>query len=133
MNNEEKILDLLTKLTEKVDNVDGRLDRVEAAQAEMQATQAKQGEQLTRLEGKVEKLESNQAEMQETLTRVAVTQEGVVLPRIQMLFDGHNELKRELDTLATKEQVEELAADVDVIKTVVTRHSGEISKLKKAQ
>ena len=50
-----------------------------------------------------------------------------------MLFDGHSELKRELDTLATKEQVEELAADVDVIKTVVTRHSGDINKLKKAQ
>ena len=105
MNNEEKILMLLEGLT---------------------ATVAKQGEQLAK---QGERLE----EMQETLTRVAVTQEGVVLPRIQMLFDGHSELKRELDTLATKEQVEELAADVDVIKTVVTRHSGDINKLKKAQ
>lgn len=112
MNNEDKILDLLGEVI-------GRLDRMEGSQAEMQATQAKQGEQI--------------AEMQETLTRVAVTQEGVVLPRIQMLFDGHNELKRELDTLATKEQAEELAADVDVIKKVVTRHSGDINKLKKAQ
>lgn len=112
MNNEEKILDLLGQII-------GRMDRLEGSQAEMQAAQAKQGEQI--------------AEMQETLTRVAVTQEGVVLPRIQMLFDGHNELKRELDTLATKEQVEELAADMDVIKKVVTRHSGDINKLKKAQ
>ena len=83
MNNEEKILMLLEGLT---------------------ATVAKQGEQLAK---QGERLE----EMQETLTRVAVTQEGVVLPRIQMLFDGHSELKRELDTLATKEQVEELSAD----------------------
>ena len=89
-----------------------RLDRLEA-------TQAQHGERLE--------------EMQETLTRVAVTQEGVVLPRIQMLFDGHSELKRELDTLATKEQVEELSADVSVIKDVVSRHSVDIGKLKRAQ
>lgn len=105
MDNEEKILMLLEGLT---------------------ATVAKQGEQLAK---QGERLE----EMQETLTRVAVTQEGVVLPRIQMLFDGHSELKRELDTLATKEQVEELSADVSVIKDVVSRHSVDIGKLKRAQ
>jgi chromosome segregation ATPase len=126
MDNEEKILAILTAMQSEmgamrsemgtmrseIGQINGRLDRLEA-------TQAQHGERLE--------------EMQETLTRVAVTQEGVVLPRIQMLFDGHSELKRELDTLATKEQVEELAADVDVIKTVVTRHSGDINKLKKAQ
>ena len=126
MDNEEKILAILTAMQSEmgamrsemgtmrseIGQINGRLDRLEA-------TQAQHGERLE--------------EMQETLTRVAVTQEGVVLPRIQMLFDGHSELKRELDTLATKEQVEELAADVHVIKTVVTRHSGDINKLKKAQ
>jgi len=96
----------------EIGQINGRLDRLEA-------TQAQHGERLE--------------EMQETLTRVAVTQEGVVLPRIQMLFDGHSELKRELDTLATKEQVEELSADVSVIKDVVSRHSVDIGKLKRAQ
>ncbi len=38
-----------------------------------------------------------------------------------------------LDTLATKEQVEELSADVSVIKDVVSRHSVDIGKLKRAQ
>ena len=95
MDNEEKILAILTAMQSEmgamrsemgtmrseIGQINGRLDRLEA-------TQAQQGERLE--------------EMQETLTRVAVTQEGVVLPRIQMLFDGHSELKRELDTLATK-------------------------------
>lgn len=98
MNNEEKILEMLTSLTETV---------------------SRQGEQI--------------AEMQTTLTRVAVTQEGTVLPRLQLLYEGHSELKRKMDTLATKEQVEELAGDVDVIKEVVGRHSGDINKLKKAR
>ncbi len=126
MDNEEKILAILTAMQSEmgamrsemgtmrseIGQINGRLDRLEA-------TQAQHGERLE--------------EMQETLTRVAVTQEGVVLPRIQMLFDGHSELKRELDTLATKEQVEELSADVSVIKDVVSRHSVDIGKLKRAQ
>ena len=126
MDNEEKILAILTAMQSEmgamrsemgtmrseIGQINGRLDRLEA-------TQAQHGERLE--------------EMQETLSRVAVTQEGVVLPRIQMLFDGHSELKRELDTLATKEQVEELSADVSVIKDVVSRHSVDIGKLKRAQ
>ena len=36
-----------------------------------------------------------------------------------------------MDTLATKEQVEELAGDVDIIRSVVSRHSSDISELKK--
>lgn len=111
MNNEEKILELLEGLTKTV---------------------AQQGEQLAELsKGQVE-MRSDITEMQTTLTRVAVTQENVVLPRIQLLFDGHDELRRKMDTLATKEQVEELAGDVNAIKSVVSRHSGDISELKKA-
>lgn len=90
-------------------------------------------EMLTALTAKINRLEATQAEMQDTLTRVAVTQEGVVLPRIQLALEGHDELKRKLDTLATKEQVKELAGEVDTIKDVVSRHSSDISQLKKAQ
>ena len=61
MNNEEKILQMLTKLTGDVAGLKGDV-------AELKATQDQQGERLD--------------EMQDTLTRVAVTQEGVVLPRL---------------------------------------------------
>ncbi len=112
MNNEEKILQMLEKQGAMI--ADMRSD-------------------IRQINGRLDRLEATQAEMQETLTRVAVTQEGVVLPRIQLALEGHSELKREIGTLATKQQVEELASDVDVIKAVVTRHSSDISELKKAQ
>lgn len=105
-------MELLGKLTEKVDSMDGRLDRLETTQAEMKA-------ELT--------------EVHDIATKVAVTQEGVVLPRIQLALDGHSELKRKLETLATKEQVKALADSVDVIKDVVRQHSGDIRELKKVQ
>lgn len=112
MNNEEKILQMLEKQGAMI--ADMRSD-------------------IRQINGRLDRLEATQAEMQDTLTRVAVTQEGVVLPRIQLALEGHSELKREIATLATKEQVEELASDVSVIKTVVSSHSAEIGKLKKAQ
>ena len=95
MNNEEKILEMLTSLTTAV---------------------SKQGEQI--------------AEIQETLTRVAITQENIVLPRLDTLAEGHTHIVK---TLASKAQVEDLSDDVDVIKEVVSRHSVDIGKLKKAQ
>lgn len=112
MNNEEKILQMLEKQGAMISDM--RSD-------------------IRQINGRLDRLEATQAEMQETLTRVAVTQEGVVLPRIQLALEGHSELKREIGTLASKQQVEELASDVDVIKAVVTRHSSDISELKKAQ
>ncbi len=97
------------------------------------SNEAKILEMLTALTTKINRLEATQAEMQDTLTRVAVTQEGVVLPRIQLALEGHDELKRKLDTLATKEQVRALSSEVDTIKEVVSRHSSDISQLRKAQ
>lgn len=102
MNNEEKILEMLTSLTETV-NKHGEL-------------LAKQGEQL--------------AELQETVARVAITQENIVLPRLDTLADGHTHLVK---TLATKDQVQEIAEDVSIIKDVVKHHRAEINDLKKAQ
>lgn len=104
MNNEEKILELLEGLTRTV---------------------AQQGTQLAQ-QGELLK------ELDDRSKRTAVLLESDIAPKIQLLFDGHDELRRKMDTLATKEQVEELAGDVDIIRSVVSRHSSDISELKKA-
>ena len=104
MNNEEKILELLEGLTKTV--------------AQQGAQLAQQGEILKELDDRSK--------------RTAVLLESDIAPKIQLLFDGHDELRRKMDTLATKEQVEELAGDVDIIRSVVSRHSSDISELKKA-
>lgn len=112
MNNEEKILVMLEKLTEKV-------DKLETAQEEMRVAQ--------------EDMRGDISQMQETLTRVAVTQEGVVLPRIQLALEGHSELNRKLDTLAPKERVEVLEDRVVTLETVVKSMSKRLTALEKAQ
>lgn len=102
MNNEEKILALLE---------------------EIRATQEKHGEMLDRHD---ETLSS----LQQTVTRMAVTQENVALPKLQLLAEGHDTL---LNTLARKERVEALEDDVALLKTVIKAMSQRIENLEKAQ
>lgn len=75
-------------------------------------------------------IKSEQTEMRDLLQKVAVTQEAVVLPRLDLLAEGHQNL---LDTLAPKSRVDELAADVDTLKTVVRLLTHDVAELKKAQ
>ncbi len=113
-------------LQETVGGLQETVGGLEKAVEELKTTQAAQGKQLTRLEETVGELDARSL-------KSAVLLETDISRDIHLLYEGHSELSRKLDTLATKEQVEELAGDVDVIKTVVSRHSGDISRLKKAQ
>ena len=78
----------------------------------------------------LEEMKAEQAEMRDLLQKVSVTQEAVVLPRLDLLAEGHQNL---LDTLAPKSRVDELAADVDTLKTVVRLLTHDVAELKKAQ
>lgn len=102
MNNEEKILEMLVALTETVD---------------------RQGEQLAELKVDV-------GELRETAARVAITQEDIILPRLDTLADGHKHL---LNTLASKSRVEALEEDVSTLKSVIKSMSRRLAALEKAQ
>lgn len=105
MNNEEKILALL---------------------------EAVQGD-IKEMRGDIANMKGDISEMQTVLTKVAVTQEGVVLPKIQLLFDGHVNLAEKMEKLASRSRVEELEGDVALLKDAVKLMRQEIETLKKAQ
>lgn len=70
------------------------------------------------------------SDLRTTVTRVAVTQENVVIPQIRLLAEGHEML---LQKLARKERVEALEDDVSLLKSVVKAMSERIAVLEKAQ
>lgn len=102
MNNEEKILELLSRHEDSFEKINQTLSEMKA----------------------------DMAEMKDLLQKVAVTQEGVVLPRLELLAEGHQNL---LDTLAPKSRVEALEEDVDTLKTVMRLLTHDVAELKKAQ
>jgi len=70
------------------------------------------------------------ADLQKTVTKVAITQEAVVLPQLDLLAEGYTHL---VDTLASKERVEALENDINTVKSSIKFLSQETNKLKKAQ
>lgn len=92
MNNEEKILAMLDKqaalleaLTDKVDCIDSRLEKVEA-------TQAEQGKQLAELTDKANSLEKKVDCLEEKIDRD-------VVPYVKLLDDDFSSIGRRVTAL----------------------------------
>ena len=146
MNNEEKILEILTamqsdlvglkegqeSLKQGQERLEQRQEKLEQRQEKLEQHMERLEQRQERLEQRQEKLEQQQQEMQETLTRVAVTQEGLVLPRLQALYEGHGAIMERQARLAEKDRVEELEDDVAMLKNSVKRMRVEINELKRA-
>lgn len=105
MNNEEKILAVLENLTDKV-------AQIQQEQKQMRA---------------------DMSQMQTTLTRVAVTQENVVLKGLDALAEGQDLTHQRLKDLAGKDELAELREEVRLLRAVVAQHSKDIEALKAAQ
>jgi len=105
MNNEEKILELLAQ--------------IQADQKEMKDD--------------VFELKATQSQMQTTLTRVAVTQESIVLKGLDALAEGQDLTHQRLKNLAGKDELAELREEVRLLRSVVAQHSKDIEALKAAQ
>lgn len=123
MNNEEKILQMLTKLVDAVNQQGETLARHEELLV-------KQGETLDKHGGQLAEMKEDICELRETAVRVAITQENIVLPRLDTLADGHKHL---LKTLASDSRVEALEEDVSTLKSAFKLMSNRLAALEKPQ
>ena len=105
MSNEEKILEVLAKLTAKVD---------------------KQGEQLTYLTERVDEIDTRSL-------RSSVLLETEVARAVRLVYEGQEMLRQKMEELAPKDRVEVLEGDVAMLKDVIKLMRQEIAELKKAQ
>lgn len=105
MSNEEKILEVLAKLTAKVD---------------------KQGEQLTYLTERVDEIDTRSL-------RSSVLLETEVARNVRLVYEGQEMLRQKMEELAPKDRVEVLEGDVAMLKDVIKLMRQEIAELKKAQ
>ena len=105
MSNEEKILEVLAKLTAKVD---------------------KQGEQLTYLTERVDEIDTRSL-------RSSVLLETEVARDVRLVYEGQEMIRQKMEELAPKDRVEVLEGDVAMLKDVIKLMRQEIAELKKAQ
>ena len=105
MNNEEKILAMLEK----------------------------HGEMLAQMQSDLADVKGRLKHVEDVATHTALTQETIVVKRLDALAEGQDIIEKRLDTLdEVKKLAEETSDKVDVIHAVVSQHSGSIAKLKKA-
>lgn len=137
MNNEEKILELLEKLSTHMESLEsgqaeleGRLERIGSDQKitnlELRNLEAKQAA----FEGRMGRFEEALSGLQEDLTSVKLRLELDVEKRFDAVNEGIDAI---LEKLTPKNRVDELEADVVVLKTAIRALTQEVAELKKAQ
>ena len=68
----------------------------------------------------------------EKVTKIDITIENIIEPKIQLLYEQQDSLAQKSDLVPIKEDIQEIRSDLDVVKHVVTEHSEKIRKLKNA-
>ena len=126
MNNEEKILEMLSGLTVTIGKHGELLTELKTDVAELKTD--------------VEGLKTNVAGLKETVEvldarslKSAVLLETDIPRSINRLYEGHGAIMEKLRTLASQDQVDEHDQDISIMKEAIKLLRLEVNELKKAQ
>lgn len=145
MNNEEKILAILTQMQADVSGISDRMERLESGQAALEGRMERINGDLkftnlglrnlehkqSAFEGRMGRLEEALSKAQGDITSIKARLDYDVDKRLTALVEGQEAIERRLDTLDEVKTLAESTADkVDVIHAVVAQHSADITELK---
>jgi len=119
MNNEEKILEMLTEMKSDISGLKSDVSGLKSDVSELKAVQAEQGKKLDEIDKRSE--------------RTAVLLEGEIGPKVQLLFEA---VSTHAQTLEKKERVDRIEETLDqkavVLESITKSHTERIEKLEKA-
>lgn len=141
MNSEEKILTILDQMNSRMDQMSSRMDqmqadlsgRIDQVQADLNGRMDQMQEDISGLKDTQAKQGETLSDLQKTVTRVALTQENIVLKSLDALADGQDLTHQRMKDLAGKDEVAELREEVRLLRSVVAQHARDIEALKAAQ
>jgi len=114
----------MDKLDARMDGLDARMDKLDAR---MEKLDAKIDDTESRLDARMDKLDTK---IDDTESRMLAYIEAAVMPKFDILAEGHQLLR---ETLAPKDRVEALEDDMSFMKQVIKSMARDIEALKKAQ
>ena len=121
-------------MDKRLDDMDKRFDdmdkRFDATDKRLDAMDARMDAMDKRFDAIDKRFDSVDAEFENMKNYLRVFFETEVMPKFQLLADGHQNL---LDTLAPKARVDALEDDVIFLKSIVKSLMQQVSELKKAQ
>jgi len=129
-----RISDTESHLTSRIDKLDSRIDKLDARVDKLDSRIDKLDARVDKLDSRIDKLDARvdklDAKIDDTESRVLAYIEADILPRFDLLAEGHQLLR---ETLAPKDRVEALEDEVSFMKQVIKSMSRDIEALKKAQ
>lgn len=130
MNHEEKILEMLEHLTQTVEKQNGILEKHGEMLEKQGETLKKHGEMLEKHGEMLEKHEKILEKLQLDVSGIKVRLDVEVKTQFNLLAEGQQTI---IETMTPKDRVDELEADVIVLKTAVKMLSQEVAELQKAR
>ncbi len=120
----------MDSMENRMGSMESRMDSMENRMGSLESRMDSMENRVDTMQSQMNTRQNQMGAMQETLTRVSLTQENAVLPRIQLLLEGHAGLA---ETRATNERVAALEKEMQILKPVTEKLSLEVAKLKSAQ
>lgn len=119
----------VNNLDGRINSLDGRVDSLTGSVNKLDGRINSLDGRVDGLAGSVNSLDGRIGSLGDTVAKVAVTQENVVLPRLEALAEGHKTIT---EKLVPRSRIDEMQEEIDFLKAVVKANTQQINDLKSA-
>ena len=123
MNNEEKILEILSIMQTQMGQMQTQMGQMQTQMGQMQT-------QMDRMEARQDRIEARQDQAQDDLQRVKLYLELDVEKRLAAINEGIDTIQ---EKLIPEERMEKAEDDIIVLKTAVRALARDVAELKRAE
>lgn len=129
MNNENKILEMLSGLTSDMADMKSDIADMKTEIAEIKTDVADMKTEIADMKSDIADMKEDISELKTRVAKVEITQENVVLPKLELLAEGQTELKNQIRRMSV---IEAMQDDIATLKTAVRFLSEKVAALDNA-